>query len=400
MPRRRTRLCSAVRATRRVGALSSRSVSSRGGLDPGHPGPVLHARGARAAAAAPDEPAAWRRRASSRFLLEAIGPGHRALRAQLEPGDAIHVLGPLGNGFRPRRRAPAPRRRRDRDRAAAVPLRACSAGRLRSSVSAATAHAEAAALVPERRGRRRPDARHRTPPTPAGSTSSRAGRSRCCDALAARSLPDAQLAWEAPMACGYGACYGCVVEIDGVLKRLCVEGPVLEVRVILLNASGCLDALDCARGRRALDALRHEDRHAAGRARATAPVRIAETDAGMLNSIGLANPGHRRLPRRRRCRALREARAARSGSPSAASRAADYARRLCARLDDDVPRSSSTSRARTSTRRPSRRPRSSPPRRAADARCRSTRSSRRPLADIARSRPRRRGRRAPTGSRS
>ena len=29
------------------------------------------------------------------------------------------------------------------------------------------------------------------------------------------------------MACGYGACYGCVVEIDGTLKRLCVEGPVL-----------------------------------------------------------------------------------------------------------------------------------------------------------------------------
>jgi NAD(P)H-flavin reductase len=40
--------------------------------------------------------------------------------------------------------------------------------------------------------------------------------------------PDAQLAWEAPMACGYGACYGCAVEIDGELKRLCVEGPVLH----------------------------------------------------------------------------------------------------------------------------------------------------------------------------
>ena len=39
--------------------------------------------------------------------------------------------------------------------------------------------------------------------------------------------PRAQLAWEAPMACGYGACYGCAVEIDGELKRLCVEGPVL-----------------------------------------------------------------------------------------------------------------------------------------------------------------------------
>jgi NAD(P)H-flavin reductase len=38
---------------------------------------------------------------------------------------------------------------------------------------------------------------------------------------------DAQLASEAPMACGYGACYGCAVEVDGRLKRLCVEGPVL-----------------------------------------------------------------------------------------------------------------------------------------------------------------------------
>ena len=38
----------------------------------------------------------------------------------------------------------------------------------------------------------------------------------------------AQLAWEAEMACGYGACYGCAVEIEGELKRLCVEGPVLE----------------------------------------------------------------------------------------------------------------------------------------------------------------------------
>ena len=41
-------------------------------------------------------------------------------------------------------------------------------------------------------------------------------------------VPDAQLAWEAPMACGYGACYGCAVELDGELKRLCVEGPVLS----------------------------------------------------------------------------------------------------------------------------------------------------------------------------
>ena len=41
-------------------------------------------------------------------------------------------------------------------------------------------------------------------------------------------VPGAQLAWEAPMACGYGACYGCVVEIDGHYRRLCVDGPVLR----------------------------------------------------------------------------------------------------------------------------------------------------------------------------
>ena len=47
------------------------------------------------------------------------------------------------------------------------------------------------------------------------------------EAVRAR-VPDAQLAWEAPMACGYGACYGCVVERDGRYVRLCVEGPILQ----------------------------------------------------------------------------------------------------------------------------------------------------------------------------
>jgi hypothetical protein len=42
-----------------------------------------------------------------------------------------------------------------------------------------------------------------------------------------REWPTAQVAWEAPMACGFGACYGCVVEIGGRLRRLCIEGPVL-----------------------------------------------------------------------------------------------------------------------------------------------------------------------------
>jgi hypothetical protein len=36
-----------------------------------------------------------------------------------------------------------------------------------------------------------------------------------------------QVALEAPMACGYGACYGCAVRLGDRLVRLCVEGPVV-----------------------------------------------------------------------------------------------------------------------------------------------------------------------------
>ena len=47
-------------------------------------------------------------------------------------------------------------------------------------------------------------------------------------ALCAATGTPAQLALESGMACGYGACFGCVVPtIDGYL-RLCVDGPVLD----------------------------------------------------------------------------------------------------------------------------------------------------------------------------
>ncbi len=43
----------------------------------------------------------------------------------------------------------------------------------------------------------------------------------------------AQLALEAPMACGFGACYGCVVaKRGGGYLRLCVEGPVLDADLL------------------------------------------------------------------------------------------------------------------------------------------------------------------------
>jgi NAD(P)H-flavin reductase len=44
---------------------------------------------------------------------------------------------------------------------------------------------------------------------------------------AERSIP-AQLALESGMACGYGACFGCVVPTKTGYVRLCVDGPVLD----------------------------------------------------------------------------------------------------------------------------------------------------------------------------
>ena len=39
----------------------------------------------------------------------------------------------------------------------------------------------------------------------------------------------AQLALESGMACGFGACFGCVVSTaDGSYIRICVDGPVIE----------------------------------------------------------------------------------------------------------------------------------------------------------------------------
>ena len=52
----------------------------------------------------------------------------------------------------------------------------------------------------------------------------------------------AELAMEAPMACGYGACFGCAVPLaEGGYMRLCVDGPVVladELETALVAGSG------------------------------------------------------------------------------------------------------------------------------------------------------------------
>jgi len=156
------------------------------------------------------------------FLIDPIGPGTRAL-AQLECGDELAVFGPLGNGFRLDVRrpllvgggigvAPLPYLSEALERPPAV------LG-FRSQH-----HAEAAALVPNAEVVIDPVLV--TDVIAVGRDVLACGPEPMLEAVRALS-PDAQLAWEAPMACGYGACYGCVVEIEGRLERLCVAGPVL-----------------------------------------------------------------------------------------------------------------------------------------------------------------------------
>jgi dihydroorotate dehydrogenase (NAD+) catalytic subunit len=65
---------------------------------------------------------------------------------------------------------------------------------------------------------------------------------------------------------------------------------------VLLNASGCLDALTAPATARTLDAFVTKTVTPLPRP-GNAPVRIAETEVGMLNSIGLANPGRERFLR-------------------------------------------------------------------------------------------------------
>jgi dihydroorotate dehydrogenase electron transfer subunit len=197
----------------------------RGGLDPGMPGQffMLEAPGRllprpmSLCLAPPGELA---------FLIDPIGPGTQAL-CSLDRGATLHVLGPLGQGFR-----------LDVERPLLVgggigiaPLPYLSAKLDRPPAILGFRsewHAEAAALVPFAEVVIDPvlvthALRDRLQPVPTVLACGPEPMLKAVRELA----PDAQLAWEAPMACGYGACYGCAVEIGGEWKRLCVEGPVL-----------------------------------------------------------------------------------------------------------------------------------------------------------------------------
>ena len=158
------------------------------------------------------------------FLIDPIGPGTRAL-CELRAGDEIAVLGPLGHGYRLDVErpllvgggigiAPLPYLAEQLGGEPPVLLGFRSVG-----------HADAAILLPG--AEVVVDPVLVTELIEPGLDVMACGPEPMLQAVAAL-CPEAQLAWEAPMACGYGACYGCVVEIDGALSRLCLEGPVLD----------------------------------------------------------------------------------------------------------------------------------------------------------------------------
>jgi len=180
------------------------------------------------------------------FMLEDVGPGTERLCA-LGPGDDLWVTGPLGLGFT----APDDGRRAllCGGGVGTAPLAIWQDELLAAGRPAAAllgfrdaAHAEGAALLANPRVATDDGSAghhglvtdllvealdadpHATVYACGPPPMLEAVRALC----AAGGVP-AQLALEAGMACGFGACFGCVVPTrDGGYVRLCVDGPVLD----------------------------------------------------------------------------------------------------------------------------------------------------------------------------
>jgi dihydroorotate dehydrogenase electron transfer subunit len=214
------------------------------------------------------------------FLLEAIGPGTERL-AELGEGEGLHLVGPLGIGWRPQEPGTrallvgggigaAPllclqdellagegigsddatdvmRAMRDlrQSRVAGEPWRAAGGPSVLLGFRS-SAHAEAARLFagePElatddgsagRHGLVTDLLRDELEADPSATVFAcgpppmlEAVRALCAD----RGVP-AQLALESGMACGFGACFGCVVPTKAGYVRLCVDGPVLDADLL------------------------------------------------------------------------------------------------------------------------------------------------------------------------
>jgi NAD(P)H-flavin reductase len=176
------------------------------------------------------------------FMLEDIGPGTRRL-CGLEAGEEMWLTGPLGVGFR----APA-----GRAVVAAGGIGVAAVATLQRELGCPAVvgfrdarHAAAASLF-----------RDPGVATDDGSVGHHGlvtdlleaeldgegeatvfacgppGMLEAVRSVCARRGVAGQLALESPMACGFGACYGCVVATRDGYRRVCVDGPVFDAALL------------------------------------------------------------------------------------------------------------------------------------------------------------------------
>jgi NAD(P)H-flavin reductase len=176
------------------------------------------------------------------FLIEDVGPGTKRL-CELQPGDELLLVGPLGAGFAPPRdgrapllvgggvgiaplaiwqdelSAPAPALLGFRDAAHAAGAVLLAGPQVATDDGSVGHHGLVTDLTIEQL-----DSDDRVEVYACGPPAMLEAVRELC---AVRHVP-AQLALESGMACGFGACFGCVVPTRHGLIRLCLEGPVLD----------------------------------------------------------------------------------------------------------------------------------------------------------------------------
>jgi NAD(P)H-flavin reductase len=181
------------------------------------------------------------------FLVEDVGPGTNRL-CELTPGDGLLLVGPLGAGFDPPRDerqallvgggvgiaplaiwqdelgADVPALLGFRDRAHAHGAGLLLSARVATDDGSVGHHG----LVTDMLVELLEAATDRHEVYACGPPAMLEAVRMIC---AAHGVP-AQLALESGMACGFGACFGCVVPTREGYVRLCLEGPVLDAALL------------------------------------------------------------------------------------------------------------------------------------------------------------------------
>ena len=203
----------------------------------------------------------WDDKGNFQILYRLVGRG-TALMTQLQPGDVIDVLGPLGNGFHlrePDRGAilaagaigvapllPWARQLLEQQRIPPAKIKVLIGGRSRSDILCLP---EFRALGIQSLPSTEDGSLGRTGlltavleevlsqnPAPVFACGP-AGMLRAVSLLGARYNVSCQISMEALMACGVGACQGCVIKTRKgggfAYQRVCKEGPVFESKDIL-----------------------------------------------------------------------------------------------------------------------------------------------------------------------